>query len=94
MKFVQETLLAAEDTVDHFYKKTDELIEDVVLSERIIQYGNRYRSRYSSVRDGLRNAEEAFRQYEYRRALEEAATTLEKVEPGALKKIEKMLENK
>ncbi len=94
MKFVQETLLAAEDTVDHFYKKTDELIEDVVLSERVIQYGNRYRSRYSSVHDGLRNAEEAFRQYEYRRALEEAATTLEKVEPGALKKIEKMLENK
>lgn len=92
MKFVQETLLGAEDTVDHFYTKTGDLIENVLLSERIIQYGNRYRSKYSSVRDGLQSAEESFRQYDYRKALEEAATTIEKVEPGALKKIEKMMD--
>ncbi|MEL3972573.1 septation ring formation regulator EzrA [Rossellomorea oryzaecorticis] len=91
MKFIQETLLEAADTVDHFYNKTRELIENVVLSEKIIQYGNRYRSRYSTVREGLQAAEEAFRQYDYRKALEEAATTIEKVEPGALKKIEKMI---
>ncbi|MFC7786956.1 septation ring formation regulator EzrA [Rossellomorea sp. GCM10028870] len=92
MKFVQETLLGAEDTVDHFYSKTRDLIENVLLSEKIIQYGNRYRSKYSSVRDGLQSAEEAFRDYDYRKALEEAATTIEKVEPGALKKIEKMMD--
>lgn len=92
MKFVQETLLGAEDTVDHFYTKTGDLIENVLLSEKIIQYGNRYRSKYSSVRDGLQSAEESFRQYDYRKALEEAATTIEKVEPGALKKIEKMMD--
>jgi septation ring formation regulator len=92
MKFIQETLLGAEDTVDHFYTKTGDLIENVLLSEKIIQYGNRYRSKYSSVRDGLHTAEEAFRQYDYRKALEEAATTIEKVEPGALKKIEKMMD--
>jgi septation ring formation regulator len=91
MKFIQETLLEAADTVDHFYSKTQDLIENVMLSEKIIQYGNRYRSRYSSVREGLQAAEEAFRQYDYRKALEEAATTIEKVEPGALKKIEKMI---
>ncbi|TYS86307.1 septation ring formation regulator EzrA [Rossellomorea aquimaris] len=94
MKFVQETLLGAEDTVDHFYTKTGDLIENVLLSEKIIQYGNRYRSKYSSVRDGLQSAEESFRQYDYRKALEEAATTIEKVEPGALKKIEKMMDIK
>ncbi|TMU85925.1 septation ring formation regulator EzrA [Bacillus sp. BHET2] len=91
MKFIQETLLGAEDTVDHFYTKTGDLIENVLLSEKIIQYGNRYRSKYNTVRDGLQSAEEAFRQYDYRRALEEAATTIEKVEPGALKKIEKTM---
>lgn len=91
MKFIQETLLEAADTVDHFYSKTQDLIENVLLSEKIIQYGNRYRSRYNSVREGLQAAEEAFRQYDYRKALEEAATTIEKVEPGALKKIEKMI---
>jgi septation ring formation regulator len=92
MKFVQETLLGAEDTVDHFYTKTGDLIENVLLSEKIIQYGNRYRSKYSSVKDGLQSAEESFRQYDYRKALEEAATTIEKIEPGALKKIEKMMD--
>ncbi|PFG05108.1 septation ring formation regulator EzrA [Bacillus sp. es.034] len=92
MKFIQETLLDAEDTVDHFYTKTGGLIENVLLSEKIIQYGNRYRSKYNSVREGLQTAEEAFRQYDYRKALEEAATTIEKVEPGALKKIEKMID--
>ncbi|MGG1629911.1 septation ring formation regulator EzrA [Rossellomorea sp. NRS-1567] len=92
MKFVQETLLGAEDTVDHFYTKTGDLIENVLLSEKIIQYGNRYRSKYSSVREGLQSAEESFRHYDYRKALEEAATTIEKVEPGALKKIEKMMD--
>lgn len=92
MKFIQETLLGAEDTVDHFYTKTGDLIENVLLSEKIIQYGNRHRSKYSSVREGLQTAEQAFRQYDYRRALEEAATTIEKVEPGALKKIEKMMD--
>ncbi|MGM0853532.1 MAG: septation ring formation regulator EzrA [Bacillota bacterium] len=92
MKFVQETLMGAEDTVDHFYTKTGDLIENVLLSEKIIQYGNRYRSKYSSVRDGLQSAEESFRQYDYRKALEEASTTIEKVEPGALKKIEKMMD--
>ncbi|MGM0830160.1 MAG: septation ring formation regulator EzrA [Bacillota bacterium] len=92
MKFVQETLLGAEDTVDHFYTKTGDLIENVLLSEKIIQYGNRYRSKYSSVKDGLQSAEESFRQYDYRKALDEAATTIEKVEPGALKKIEKMMD--
>ncbi|XXM71777.1 septation ring formation regulator EzrA [Lysinibacillus sphaericus] len=91
MKFIQETLLEAAGTVDHFYSKTQDLIENVLLSEKIIQYGNRYRSRYNSVREGLQAAEEAFRQYDYRKALEEAATTIEKVEPGALKKIEKMI---
>ncbi len=91
MKFIQETLLQAVDTVEHFYRKTQELIENVLLSEKIIQYGNRYRSSYSSVRQGLDSAEEAFREYDYRKALEEAATTIEKVEPGALKRIEKMI---
>jgi septation ring formation regulator len=91
MKFIQETLLEASDTVDHFFNKTQELIENVLLAEKSIQYGNRYRSKYDSVREGLQVAEEAFRQYDYRKALEEAATTIEKVEPGALKRIEKMI---
>jgi septation ring formation regulator len=71
-----------------------ETVENVHLAERLIQYGNRYRSRYPSVSKGLQEAEESFRKYEYRQALEQAATAIEKVEPGALKKIEDLFYEK
>ncbi|RDI44289.1 septation ring formation regulator EzrA [Falsibacillus pallidus] len=92
IKSVQEHLHKASDTVNHFYEKTEELIENVMLAERVIQYGNRYRSKYSSVAEHLRTAEAAFRSFEYRAALEQAATAVEEVEPGSLKRIENLLQ--
>jgi septation ring formation regulator len=74
-------------TVDKLSSTTIELIENVVLAEKAIQYGNRYRSQYPPVAKGLNDAEHAFRQFEYQEALEQAAAALESVDPGALKKI-------
>jgi len=91
MVSVQQHLNNAVDTVEHLNGKTEDLIENVVLAERVIQYGNRYRARFPKVAMGLQQAEDAFRSFDYRAALEEAATALEEVEPGALKHIEKML---
>ncbi|WP_335871284.1 septation ring formation regulator EzrA [Bacillus sp. 2205SS5-2] len=88
MKSVNQNLEQTADAVQHFYTKTKELVEQVLLAEKVIQYGNRYRSRYELVEDGLRVAEEAFRRYEYQEALEQAAAAVERVEPGALKRIE------
>ncbi len=92
MASVQQHLNNAVDDVEHLNAKTEDLIENVVLAERVIQYGNRYRARFPHVAKGLQHAEEAFRRFEYRAALEEAATALEEVEPGALKHIEEMLD--
>ncbi|KUP05500.1 hypothetical protein Q75_11680 [Bacillus coahuilensis p1.1.43] len=78
-------------SVEHFVTSTNEIIEQVRLAEKVIQYGNRYRSRYPSVKDGLSAAEAAFRSYEYQAALEQAAAAVEAVEPGALKKIEQWI---
>ncbi|MBS4173826.1 septation ring formation regulator EzrA [Bacillus sp. FJAT-49736] len=91
MASVQNHLNNAVDTVEHLSGKTEDLIESVLLAEKVIQYGNRYRARYQKVAIGLQQAEEAFRSFDYRLALEEAATAVEAVEPGALKEIEKML---
>lgn len=91
MKSVQRRLLEAEDTVSHLFERTVEHIENAQLAEKIIQYGNRYRGRYQSVRSGLDSAEQAFRNYEYRSAMEQAATAVEEVEPGALQRIEEMM---
>ena len=64
------------------------MLENVLLIERIIQYGNRYRASHPNVHVRLLEAEEAFRQLRYAKALEDAATAVEEVEPGAIKKIE------
>ncbi|RSD27739.1 septation ring formation regulator EzrA [Mesobacillus subterraneus] len=91
---VHQYLEIAVLTVEKLEAKTEEILETVMLAENVIQYGNRYRSRYPSVDRGLREAEECFRNYDYRQALEQAATSIEEVEPGALKKIEVMLSEK
>ena len=72
-------------------EKIDELLENVMLVERIIQYGNRYRVSNPEMHERLLDAEESFRQFRYAKALEEAATAVEAVEPGAMKRIEEML---
>jgi septation ring formation regulator len=74
-------------TVDKLSNTTVELIENVMLAEKAIQYGNRYRSQYPSVAKGLSDAEHAFRHFEYQEALEQAAASLESIDPGALKQI-------
>lgn len=85
---VNQHLQQAVSTVDHLQQTTYELVDSVVLAEKVIQYGNRYRGKYQKVADGLQRAEAAFRSYDYQAALEEAAATVESVEPGALKRIE------
>ncbi|MGJ7920412.1 septation ring formation regulator EzrA [Neobacillus sp. LXY-4] len=91
---VQHFLDLAVQSVEELVKNTDEMLENVLLAEKVIQYGNRFKSRYPSVAEGLNEAELAFRDYDYKLALEQAATTIEKVEPGAMKKIEALMSEK
>lgn len=93
IKAIQTYLQHAIEAVDSLYNQTNELVETVVLVEKVIQYGNRYRARNSKLAEGLRRAEEHFRSYEYQMALEEAATAVEEVEPGAIKHIEDIIHN-
>ena len=93
MNTVNQTLQNASDLVSQTYKQAEEMIEQVYLAEKVIQYGNRYRSRDQKVAVSLLEAEKSFRNYEYALALEQAATAIEDVDPGALKKIEVLLED-
>ena len=88
---VQQYLEVAELTVDKIIQIANEMIETIMLVERVIQYGNRYRSRYPSIEVGLLEAEAAFRGFDYKAALEHAATAIEEIEPGAIKKIENLI---
>lgn len=69
-----------------------ELIEHMYLAEKVIQYGNRYRSSHVLVAESLKEAEVKFHQFDYQEALEIAASAIEKVDPGSMKKLEANLE--
>lgn len=89
---IQQVLEMAVVNVEKTYDTTNELVETAILVEKVIQYGNRYRSRYPSVHKGLMEAEQSFRGYDFQAALEQAAAAIEEVEPGALKRIETLLD--
>ncbi|KAB7705893.1 septation ring formation regulator EzrA [Bacillus aerolatus] len=94
MKAVQEKLSEAVSSVTNLERKTVEVIDQAELAERIIQYGNRYKRSHPVVGAQLHQAELAFRNYDYRTALEEAATAIDKVDPKGLKQLEDMMNKK
>lgn len=92
MVLVNSYLENARQSVDEVSTKAKELLENVILIEWIIQYGNRYRASNEQMHSRLLEAEDSFRQFRYAKALEEAATAVEEVEPGAMKRIEELLQ--
>ena len=91
MSLVDNYLEKAEACMEEVHNRAKEMLENVLLTEKIIQYGNRYRASHPQVHARLIEAEEAFRQLRYSKALEDAATAVEEVEPGALKKIDALV---
>lgn len=85
---VQVSLAAAKTSIDLLIEQTDIMLDQAHLTEQVIQYANRYRSKYPLLAARLAEAEGLFRNYNYEVALEQAASALEEVEPGALKRIE------
>ncbi|MFC4409782.1 septation ring formation regulator EzrA [Chungangia koreensis] len=88
MNLVTNYLEKADKCIHEVKAKADEMLENVMLIERIIQYGNRYRAHNPEMNARLLEAEEAFRQFRYAKALEDAGTAVEEFEPGAMRKIE------
>ncbi|WP_047985110.1 septation ring formation regulator EzrA [Ornithinibacillus californiensis] len=85
---VQRSLAAAKAAVDLLIEQTEVMLDQAHLTEQVIQYANRYRSKYPLLAAKLLEAENLFRHFDYEVALEQAARALEEVEPGALKRIE------
>lgn len=89
---VMHALSEAENTVNTLVNQSDAMIEQAYLVERVIQYANRYRSKYPLLATKLQEAETKFRNYEYEQALDISANALEEIEPGALIRLKEFVD--
>ena len=70
-------------------KKTHDLVDAAALTEQMLQYANRYRHTHEEVKEAIDKSYFMFnKEYHYQEALDELGTALERVEPGAFKRIE------
>jgi len=83
----------ARDLVFKVFNTTTDLIKTASLVEKLIVYGNRYRSSKSDVAEGLLKSEVLFNKGEYQKALEVVVSSIDIVEPDIHKKIVLMLQN-
>lgn len=88
---VNDLLELAIETVQLTFTETEDMLQEAFLVERVIQYGNRYRSNYPFVAQSLKEAEESFRKYNYHAALQQAASAIEQVEPGAVERLHSLM---
>ena len=72
----------ARDLVFKIYNKTNDMIKVSMMSEKMILYGNRYRSTYPEVDQGLERATTLFYKGQYEQALEMATNVVKVVENG------------
>jgi septation ring formation regulator len=86
---IQEVLVCLETSKAssiELYDNTKEIVEDALLVEKVIQYGNRYRSSNNRIESELLEAESLFRNYKYRQALEVAAKAIHSIDPEAIRR--------
>ncbi|WP_078555502.1 septation ring formation regulator EzrA [Bacillus alkalicellulosilyticus] len=73
--------------VDTVFEQLLKTINDAMLAERLIQYGNRYRSKSQALDEKLTEAEYAFRSFYYEDAIELAYETIKPYNPNIIEKL-------
>ena len=84
----------ARDLVIKLYDTTNEMVKTAKLSECLIVYGNRYRKDNINVDVELTKAEEYYFKGNYKKALDLASTTLEKIDYNIKERINELYEKK
>ncbi|QKS72066.1 septation ring formation regulator EzrA [Paenalkalicoccus suaedae] len=87
MQEVKRKLQIAEDEVEGAIGQLEDTIYFATMAERVIQYGNRYRSTHDHIHILLLQAEDRFRSYLYEEALELALEGVESKDPYVLDKV-------
>ncbi len=78
----------ARDLVFKIYNKTNDLIKSVIFSERLIVYGNRFRSEYPDIDKALDEATILFNKGQYKKSLDLLINELQKIDNNVLERLE------
>ncbi|MFC4737566.1 septation ring formation regulator EzrA [Bacillus daqingensis] len=87
MEDVRRAVSEAASEIDKAAAMVDKMVADGELAERVIQYGNRYRTKHDEVQILLLQAEDRFRQGHYEEAVELSVKGVEKVDKQVLDKV-------
>lgn len=89
MEEVNKLVEVCGDDLNLLDQKTNDLVDAAALTEQMMQYANRYRHSHPDIKAAIDNSLRLFnKEYRYQDALDEIGQALERVEPGAFKRIE------
>lgn len=89
MEEINRLVGLCEEDIEILDKKTHDLVDAAALTEQMMQYANRYRHTHEEIKESIEKSYHLFnKEYRYQEALDEIGTSLERVEPGAFKRIE------
>ena len=88
IKILNVRVDTARDLVFKIYNKTNDLIKSVIFSEKLIVYGNRYRSEFPEVDMMLDEAELLFNKGQYKKSLDLLVSELKKIDSNLLERLE------
>lgn len=77
----------ARDLVFKIYNKTNDMVKSVKMSEKIIIYGNRYRSEYPAINEALDKATNLFYKGQYKLSFDLASEAILKVDSDVVEKL-------
>lgn len=70
----------ARDLVFKIYNKTNDIVKSVILCEKLIVYGNRYRSTYEELNEALNESTELFRKGKYKQSMDLSLKAISKID--------------
>ena len=70
----------ARDLVFKIYNKTTDIVKSVILCEKLIVYGNRYRSTYQEIDEALIESTELFRKGKYKQSMDLSLKAISRID--------------
>ena len=94
MQLIQRGITMKKIVSFKVYNTSNTLIKTCILSENVLVYENRYRSKKPFIDDNLVSAESLFLKGEYKKSLDLTLSTIDTIEPGIQKKLLELYDKK